>query len=150
MSARLPAQIVPGSRVTLHFRLGLTDGSEAISTFGEDPATVTVGDGSLSEGLEIALYGLSAGDRQTLTLTCQQAFGERDPAKVQQMPRDRFPEDMELRKGLAIAFETEAGEETAGIIEDAGEERHVLVDFNHPLAGQEVVFTVQILAVEAT
>ena len=150
MSAGLTAQIVPGSRVTLHFRLGLTDGSEAVSTFGEDPATVTVGDGSLSEGLEIALYGLSAGDRQTLTLTCQQAFGERDPAKVQQIPRARFPGDMELRKGLAIAFETEAGEETAGIIEDGGEGRHVLVDFNHPLAGQEVVFTVQILAVEAT
>ena len=141
-------QIAPGSRVTLHFRLALPDGTEAISTFDQQPATVTIGDGSLTEGLEMALYGLSAGDRQTLTLNHNQAFGERDEARVQTIPRHRFPPDMALDKGLVIAFETDTGEEIAGTIADDSDDQEIRVDFNHPLAGQDVVFTVEILSVD--
>ena len=150
MSAgQLQQQIAPGSRVTLHFRLALPDGTEAVSTFGEQPATVIIGDGDLTEGLEMAIYGMRAGDRQTLTLNRQQAFGDRDEARIQMVPRHRFPADMTLSKGLVIAFESDTGEEIAGTINDDTDEQGILVDFNHPLAGQDVVFTVEILAVSS-
>lgn len=141
-------EIAPHSRVTLHFSLATTEGVEIVSTFGGDPTTLTLGDGSLNEGLELALYGLTPGQEQTLTLTQDQAFGLRDEDKVQRLPVTDFPADMALEPGLVIAFETPAGEEVAGIVMDLTEQE-VEVDFNHPLAGQEVVFRVQILEVES-
>ncbi|MCB1788775.1 MAG: FKBP-type peptidyl-prolyl cis-trans isomerase, partial [Gammaproteobacteria bacterium] len=85
-----PGQIVPGSRVTLHLSILLEDGTEAISTFGEEPLSVTMGDGTLQPGLELAIYGLAAGDQQTLNLLPEQAYGLRDLALIQQMPRTDF------------------------------------------------------------
>jgi len=142
-----PQEIAPHSRVTFHFSLATTEGVEIVSTFGGDPTTLTLGDGSLNEGLELALYGLTPGQEQTLTLTQDQAFGPRDEGKSQRLPVTDFPADMALEPGLVIAFETPAGEEVAGIVMDLTEQE-VEVDFNHPLAGQEVVFRVQILEVE--
>ncbi len=145
-----PAQeIVPGSEVTLHFSLTTSDGFEAVSTFEEEPETIVMGDGTLSEGLELALYGLKPGDRQTLTLTQDQAFGPRDDSAVQLIPRGDFPSDSELEAGQIFAFSTPEDDEVAGtILEIQGDE--VTVDFNHPLAGMEVVFSVEILEVKGS
>ncbi|MET0023726.1 MAG: FKBP-type peptidyl-prolyl cis-trans isomerase [Sedimenticola sp.] len=140
-------EIVPGSEITLHFSLSTPDGLEAVSTFDEDPAVLTLGDGSLTEGLELALYGLRVGDKQTLLLEAEQAFGTRDEGKIQIMQRSDFPSDMELETGLVVGFEAPSGDEVAGIILTA-DEQEVKVDFNHPLAGKDVVFKVEILEIE--
>ena len=139
-------EIAPGSRVTLHLALTFTDGTEALSTFGEEPETLVLGDGTLTPGLELALYGLKAGDEQTLTLTAEQAFGFRDEEQVHPIPRDRFPPEMELAEGQVIGFTTPEGTEVAGTVLELGEDA-VTVDFNHPLAGHEIVFRVRILEV---
>jgi FKBP-type peptidyl-prolyl cis-trans isomerase SlpA len=131
----------------MHFSLALVDGTEAASTFGDEPTTLVMGEGSLSEGLELALYGLVAGDEQTLTLEPDQAFGPRDENKIHPMPRTNFSPDMELEEGLIIGFTTPDGHELAGIVLEIMEDE-VVIDFNHPLAGNEVVFRVEILAVE--
>ena len=138
--------IEPGSRVRMHFSLATTSGAELASTFGEEPATLTIGAGELSSGLEEALLGLAAGDRKTVTLPPEAAFGEHDPGKVQAMARGDFAADMALEAGLIVAFETPAGDEVAGIV-TALEGEQVTVDFNHPLAGAEVRFEVEILEV---
>ena len=67
------------------------DGTVAESTFGEDPLVVVIGDGTLIKNLEIAIYGMRAGDRQKLTLRPEQAFGERDSANVHALERRQFP-----------------------------------------------------------
>lgn len=138
--------ITPGCEVTLHLALSSTDGIEAISTFGGEPSTLTMGDGTLLEGLELALYGLKSGDRQNLTLSPHQAFGAWDETKLHRLPRADFAAEMELEKGLLIAFDTAENEELAGIVTEVGE-TEVMVDFNHPLAGREVAFRVEILQV---
>ncbi len=145
-----PAQeIVPGSEVTLHFSLTTSDGFEAVSTFEEEPETIVMGDGTFSEGLELALYGLKPGDRQTLTLTQDQAFGPRDESAVHTIARDEFPNDSELEAGQIFAFSTHEEDEVAGTIL-AIQDNEVTVDFNHPLAGMEVVFSVEILEVKGS
>ena len=131
----------------MHFSLALTDGTEAASTFGDEPTTFVMGEGNLSEALELALYGLAAGDMQTLTLKPEQAFGPRDDGKVHPMPRSNFGPEMELEVGLIIGFTTPDGHELAGIVYEI-REHEVVIDFNHPLAGNEVIFKVEILAVE--
>ncbi|MEW7976212.1 MAG: peptidylprolyl isomerase [Candidatus Sedimenticola endophacoides] len=139
-------EIVPGSRVTLHLALATDDGFEALSTFGEEPATIVLGDGQLTEGLELALYGCRAGERQSVLLHPEQAFGPRDEGKVQTMQRDTFLAGMDLERGLVVAFAAPNGTEVAGIVlELDGQE--VTVDFNHPLAGRDTLFRFDILEV---
>ena len=139
--------IASGSRVTLHFSLGNTEGAELTSTFEGEPARILVGDGSLIEGLEMALEGLRAGDEQTIALTAEQAFGARDEGLIHQLPRYDFSAELTLEPGLVIAFETPSGEELAGIVLEY-DEHLVRVDFNHPLAGHDVLSRVRILEVE--
>ncbi|MCO6412413.1 MAG: peptidylprolyl isomerase [Thiogranum sp.] len=140
-------QITIGSRVTMHFALRLADGWVAESSFDDEPVTFVMGDGTLDKGLELALYGLRPGDRQTLTLMPGQAFGRRDPAAIQPVAKQRFPAEMQLAKGQIVGFSGEDGTEVAGTVLDIlGDE--VKVDFNHPLAGREIEFEVQILDVQ--
>ncbi|BAN68608.1 FKBP-type peptidyl-prolyl cis-trans isomerase [endosymbiont of unidentified scaly snail isolate Monju] len=139
-------EILPGSTVTLHFSLSLPDGTEAISTFGEEPLRFQMGDKTFQPGMEMALYGLKAGDEQTLTLTPEQAYGDPEPGLVQRLPLTDFGE-LTPEVGQIMSFALGEVGETMGIIREIdGDE--VVVDFNHPLAGHEVVFRVQILAVE--
>jgi FKBP-type peptidyl-prolyl cis-trans isomerase SlpA len=139
-------EILPGSAVTLHLRILLEDGSEVLSTFDEDPVSLVMGDGTLQPGLELALYGLKANDTQTLNLMPDQAYGPRNPALIHHLPRSDFDTDFEPEAGQVIAFQLPDGEETAGIVLDV-EEGQVEVDFNHPLAGHEITFSVEILEV---
>lgn len=105
-----------------------------------------MGDGSLIPGLELALYGLRKGERQTLTLTPDQTFGYPDPANIQEMPLSEFPDAMRPQAGQIIEFATPGGDSMPGSIVEVGEEM-VKVDFNHPLAGLELEFTVEIIEV---
>jgi FKBP-type peptidyl-prolyl cis-trans isomerase SlpA len=140
------AQIQPGSRVILHLSIVLPDGMVAESTFDDEPLTFVIGDGTLNNNLEIALYGMCAGDKQRLQLLPEQAFGKRDPANMQWLAHDRFPADMVLEPGLVVGFSVPSGEELAGTIVEV-EDAQVQVDFNHPLAGREVIFTTEVLHV---
>ncbi len=140
-------QITIGSKVTMHFALRLADGLVAESSFDNEPLTFVVGDGSLDKGLELALLGLRPGDRQDLTLMPGQAFGARDEAAVQWVDKDRFPAGMALERGQIVGFSAGDGEEVAGAIIEI-QDQQVRVDFNHPLAGREIGFKVQILEVE--
>jgi FKBP-type peptidyl-prolyl cis-trans isomerase SlpA len=138
--------VSPQSRVTLHLALTLEDGTVAESTFGAEPFTFTMGDGSLVRGLEIALYGLVPGARQRLQLEPGQTWGLRDPQRIHRMPRAAFAPELELAPGAIVGFETPQGEELAGAVLEVGE-HDIEVDFNHPLAGHTVIYEVEILEV---
>jgi len=140
-------QIGMGSGVTMHFSLRLADGMLVESSFDDEPISFVLGDGTLDRGLELALLGLAAGDRQTLTLMPGQAYGMRDEAALQWVRKSMFPEGMLLEPGHIVGFSGEDGEDVAGAIIEIGDD-DVQVDFNHPLAGREIEFEVHILAVE--
>lgn len=140
-------QISPGSRVTLHFSLQLADGMPVESSFDDEPVTFVLGDGTLDHGLELALYGLRPNARQRLTLMPGQAFGQRDEAAVKMLPRASFPDDISLEPGQIIGFTGANDEPLAGAVLEVGPEE-VKMDFNHPLAGREIIFEVHVLAVE--
>ena len=142
------ARIAPGARVRMHYEIRLEDGTVAESSFGGEPLEFTVGDGTLVEGLEQALMGLAGGERRTVRVGPEQAFGYRVEDYVHELPRADFPPDMELAPGLIVGFATPGGEEVPGAIVEVGEER-VKVDFNHPLAGHELALTVEVLEVRA-
>lgn len=131
--------------VTLHFALKLENGDVVDSTFDKQPATFKVGDGNLLPGFEVALYGFKAGDKRSLQIEPENAFGQPNPQNVQVMPRGQF-QDMELSEGLLIIFNDAANAELPGVVK-AFDEQQVTIDFNHPLAGKTLSFDVEIIEV---
>lgn len=139
--------IGPGTKVTLHFSLRLKDGEVIDSNFERDPATFVVGDGNLLPGFEKAMFGLLEGDRKTLVITPEQGFGQHNPQNMQEFERSEFPDDIELKKGLVLSFSDAQKTELPGVVSEFDENK-VVIDFNHPLAGREIEFSVAILKIE--
>lgn len=136
------------SRVTLHFSLSFEDGSVIDSTFDKTPASFTMGDGSLLNGFENKLLGLKAGDKDCFTVLPEESFGQPNPNNIQQFPRSNFAADMELAEGLVISFADASQTELPGVVKHLDGDT-VTVDFNHPLAGRNILFDVHIFEVEA-
>ncbi|MBT4855419.1 MAG: peptidylprolyl isomerase [Luminiphilus sp.] len=139
--------ISEGTRVTLNFALVLDDGSEIDSNFEKEPASFSVGDGSLLPGFERALFGLKSGDEATLEILPEEGFGQPNDNNLQTIKRDQFDVESELEAGMVFSFADAAGGELPGVVKtfDADE---VTVDFNHPLAGRTLSFRVAIHNVE--
>ena len=131
-----------GTKVTLHFALVLEDGDVIDSNFETAPATFTVGDGNLLPGFESTLIGLENGDEREFTISPEEAFGQHNPQNVQRVDRSNF-DQQELEVGAMFSFQNGDGELPGVIIEFEDEE--ILVDFNHPLAGKNIIFQVKIM-----
>ena len=135
------------SRVTLFYRLGLTDDQLLEENFDDEPMTVTLGKGEMAEGLELALIGLNEGDEQTIDIGPDLAFGFVDETLFRALPRAEFDPQLELEHGLIIEFANEDGNTLPGTIISFDDDQ-VQVDLNHPLAGQAVRYSVKIVAVD--
>ncbi len=134
------------SLILMHYSIALTDGSVIESSYDDEPVKITMGNGDITDGMELALFGLEEDESQTLTLTPEQGFGLRDEENISDMPISDFPDDLPAEAGLSFSFETPDDQEIPGtVIRLKGD--FVEVDFNHPLAGHEIVFTVKILGV---
>ena len=140
-------RIGQNTEVTLHFALRLENGDTVDSTFDKDPATFKVGDGNLLPGFEAAIFGFKAGDKRTLHILPENAFGQPNPQNVQIIARSQF-KDMELSEGLLVIFNDAANTELPGVVK-AFDDDQVTIDFNHPLAGKTLTFEVEIQAVKA-
>jgi FKBP-type peptidyl-prolyl cis-trans isomerase SlpA len=140
-----------GSFLTLHYRLAGPAG-DVINTFGEKPATLSLGAGELSPAVEQRLIGLEEGVRTTFELPAGEAFGERN-ADMQQWVARKLMNELgdpyeKYTAGDVVQFPTPDGLGSyAGAVVRVREDGAVLFDFNHPLAGQPVTFEVQIIGV---
>ena len=139
-------RIGQGSTVTLHFSLKFDNGEVVDSNFEKDPATFTIGDGSLLPGFERVLFGLKDADKRTFEILPEQGFGTPNEQNVQVMPRSQF-DSMELDYGVLVIFKDAAGGEMPGVVK-AFNDQQVTIDFNHPLAGKVIVFDVEIIQVQ--
>lgn len=138
--------IGPGTQVTLHFAIKMADGTLVDSTFDGSPATFSVGDGNLLPGFEQVLMGLCAGDEKEFPISPEQGFGQRNPNNIQEIPKNSFAEDIELEEGLMVSFADAQQAELPGVVAEVNDDV-VKVDFNHPLAGRDLIFEVRIIAV---
>jgi FKBP-type peptidyl-prolyl cis-trans isomerase SlpA len=143
--------IQEGSFLTLHYRLSGPDGAAVVDTFGAQPATLTLGTGQLAGSLEQRLLGLAEGAHERFTLEPGEAFGERNPALVQRVAMSAIPDEgvrqLPVRIGNVVRLPAPGGDGTySGLVREAGDD-WLLIDFNHPLAGQRVEFEVQVVGV---
>lgn len=145
----MPDKINMHSLVLMHYSIKLTNGSEIESSFDDEPVEITMGQADITDGMELAIFGLKEGDEQALTLTPEQGFGLRDEDNIHNMPLSDFPKDLPPEIGLSFSFESPDGDDIPGTVIDVKKDAAV-IDFNHPLAGQNIVFTVNILGVSNT
>ncbi|MYM64587.1 peptidylprolyl isomerase [Pseudomaricurvus sp. HS19] len=136
-----------GTQVTLNFALKLENGDVIDSNLGQEPATFVVGDGNLLPGFEKALQGLKAGTNDTFVIKPEDGFGQRNDNNIQEMPRNQFSDELELVEGLMLSFADAQNAELPGLVV-AFDDKTVTVDFNHPLAGRNILFEVAIVDVQ--
>jgi len=136
-----------GVRITLHFELRLKSGEVIDSTFGKTPGAFNFGDGTLPEGIEALVRGMLEGERKQFEVSPEQAFGLPNPNNVQRFKRSEFNDIENLQTGIMISFADASQSELAGVVSQIDGD-FVEVDFNHPLAGRQLLFTAEIIKLE--
>lgn len=135
------------SSIIAHITMKLSDGSAADSTkVNNKPAKLNLGDNSLSAAFEAEIIGLKAGESKEFTLAAKDAFGEPNPDNIHYVDKSRFSEDAPAKVGNIITFTQPGGVEIPGIVKEVSGDS-VTVDFNHPLAGQEITFLIDIIEI---
>ena len=138
-------RIQAGSKVELHFSVSIENGIEIDNTRGRDePVSLVIGDGNLLEGFEKALFGLRAGDRRIVHLPPEDAFGQWNPENIQIFDTVKFEQRPII--GHMIEFEDKAKASLFGVVKSVNEDT-TEIDFNHPLAGKNITFEVEIFKV---
>ncbi len=130
-----------------HMEILLEDGSTADSTKASGkPARLNIGDNSLSPAFEAELENLREGDKHKFSLKAADAFGESNPDAIHYLDKTRFPADMRLEEGVIVSFAGPGGSEIPGIVREVAGDS-VTVDLNHPLAGHNVTFEIEVMQV---
>jgi peptidylprolyl isomerase len=135
-----------GHNVKVHYRGTLSDGTEFDnSKVRGQTLEFQVGAGRMIRGFDSALLGMTEGQTKTITLDPDNAYGERDPNALQPVPKEAFGEEFEFRVGGTIQGNGPAGPFLAKI--HALEEQNVILDMNHPLAGESLQFEIELVEV---
>ncbi|WP_425074229.1 FKBP-type peptidyl-prolyl cis-trans isomerase [Sagittula sp. S175] len=139
-------QVKSGDTVQLHYTGTLADGSTFDSSRGRDPLEFTVGSGQIIPGLDKALPGMTIGDTKVVNIPADEAYGHPDPEAMQTVPRGDIPAEIPLEVGTQLQVQTQTGQvipvNVAKVTEDT-----VTLDANHPLAGKDLTFDIELVAI---
>lgn len=138
--------VQPGSVVHLEYALRSDTGQLLDGTRGRAPLVVTIGRGELIPGLERALQGMKVGERKQITVTPAEAYGPVDPDAVTEVALDRVPPTAR-RVGARLLAQTRSGRELWARVREV-KDGTVVLDLNHPLAGQTLLFDVTVILIE--
>lgn len=135
----------PGDTCRVHYRGTLADGSEFDSSADREPLEFTLGAGQVIPGFEAAVADLGVGDKTTVTIPAAEAYGERSEEAVQSVPKEFFGGG-EPEVGWAVELAAGDGRKLAATVADVSSET-VTLDFNHPLAGEDLTFDIELIEV---
>lgn len=138
--------VAPDSFLTLHYRIAAVDGEEFVSTFGLSPATLQMGSGQLNVHLEDCLLGLPLGARREFSLPPERGFGLHNSRLVERIALSALPAGVDLRENALVEFTAPDGTSFSGFLRELGTDS-ALFDFNHPLAGREIRFAVEVIGI---
>jgi FKBP-type peptidyl-prolyl cis-trans isomerase SlyD len=141
-------RVEPGRIVSIEYQVTLGNGEVVEATENEQPVQYLHGAGMLLPSLETALEETEEGTRKQFVLSASQAYGERDESSVVTLPRSVFPPTVELAVGARLAARTSGGETYPLTVREVFHDR-VVVDLNHPLAGEDLHFDVIVRSVRS-
>lgn len=135
-----------GRSVSIEYTLKLDDGTTVDSNVGENPLTYTQGSSEILPALEAALLGQKVGDTREVKLTAEQGYGPVNPDAYQEVQMDMVPEDARTVGTMLVASAPDGQQQPIRVHEVR--EETIVLDFNHPLAGQVLNFDIKVVAIE--
>ena len=136
-----------GDKVKVEYVGTLEDGTVFDSSEKhETPLEFTIGEGRIIEGFDNAVEGMKVGEEKEVKLSPNQAYGDYNPELIKDIPKDCFPQDQTLQKGMAFMLNLPSGQQVPARITDI-KDQEVTIDLNPPLAGKTVVFKIKLLAI---
>ena len=136
-----------GLKVKILFEAKLENGQTVLKTEEESPLELTVGEGTIPKSLDAALVDMKIGESKTMTLEPSEAFGPVVDDLIIDLPKDGFGAETELEIGSKVSINSPEGKNFIGTIVEVKDDK-VKADFNHPLAGRSLVFTVTIVSID--
>ena len=136
-----------GLKVKILFEAKLENGKTVLKTEEESPLELTVGEGTIPKSLDAALVDMKIGESKTMTLEPSEAFGPVVDDFIIDLPKDGFDAETELESGSKVSINSPEGKNFIGTIVEVKDDK-VKADFNHPLAGRSLVFTVTIVSID--
>lgn len=140
------AEAKQGDTVRIHYTGTLTDGETFDSSTGRDPLEFTVGAGEIIPGLEAAITGMAVGETKKVDVPADEAYGAHNPEAQQEVPRADIPDDIPLDLGTRLQVQTPQGQVMPVTVIKVTEEQ-VTLDANHPLAGKDLTFEVELVEI---
>lgn len=135
-----------GDKIKVHYHGRLTSGETFDSSEGREPLEFEVGSGMVIQGFDAGVTGMVVGEKKTINIPFMEAYGPRNPEMVIEMPKDRFPQDMELEMGMPLVMSDGQGQRFQVTIVEM-KESSVMLDANHPLAGQDLIFDLELVEI---
>jgi peptidylprolyl isomerase len=137
-----------GDLVKVHYTGKLATGEQFDSSEGREPLQFTVGGGQMIKGFDVAIPGMAIGDKKTINISPEEGYGERNPEAIIEFPKTNIPPDMlpQLQVGMQLTLTNQQGQPVPVMIADIQEEI-VVLDANHFLAGKELVFDIELVAI---
>jgi len=135
-----------GDTLRIHYTGRLDDGTVFDASEGREPLEFTAGSGEIIPGLDRGVIGMAVGETRDVTVAPEEAYGPRDEARVQKVPRESIPEHIPTEPGTQLSVQTEQGQAIPVVVSDVTD-THVEIDANHPLAGRTLTFDVTLVEI---
>jgi FKBP-type peptidyl-prolyl cis-trans isomerase 2 len=143
------AQAKSGDKVRVHYHGKLRSGETFDSSEGRDPLEFTVGSGQVIKGFDDGVQGMNVGDKKTVEIAVEDAYGEKEEGRIVEFPKGQFPEGMNPELGMQLMMSDGQGHSIPVVVTDVKEES-VILDANHPLAGQDLIFDIELVEIVPT
>ena len=139
-------QAKAGDKVRVHYTGTLTNGEQFDSSKGREPLEFTVGAGQMIKGFDAAVPGMVVGDKKTINIQPEDAYGQRLEDALLEFPLSNVPPDMKLEPGMQLQLRNENGQPFPVTVSELREDI-VVLDSNHSLAGKELVFDIELVEI---
>jgi len=135
-----------GDVVRVHYTGKLVNGEQFDSSVGREPLEFTVGAGQMIKGFDAAMPGMDVGEKKTINIAAEDAYGERSEEAIIEFPKENVPADMKLEPGMPLTLSNQMGQPVPVIVVEVKDDI-IILDANHFLAGQELVFDIELVEI---
>jgi peptidylprolyl isomerase len=139
-------QVKKGDKVKVHYHGRLTNGETFDTSAGREPLEFEVGGGMVIKGFDDGVSGMTVGEKKTINIPVDEAYGERSEDMIIEFPKDRFPADMKIDPGMQLMMSNGSGQNIPVIVTEVKPDS-VMLDANHPLAGEELIFDIELVEI---
>ncbi|HET9277816.1 MAG TPA: peptidylprolyl isomerase [Flavitalea sp.] len=141
-------QVKAGDTVKVHYHGRLTDGTTFDSSSGREPLEFQVGSGQVIKGFDDGVSGMEIGEKKTIQISVDDAYGQKEENMIVEFPKNNFPSELSPEVGMSLNMTNGSGQVIPVTIVEIKEDT-VTLDANHPLAGQDLIFDIELVEIAA-